>query len=87
MPLKATSLAAQTVKKLPAMQQTWVPSLGWEDSLEKGMATHSSVLAWKIHGHRWATQVVGYSPWGCKELDTTESLTLTQGLQRVGLTE
>ena len=48
------------------------------------MATHSSVLAWKIHGHRWATQVVGYSPWGCKELDTTESLTLTQGLQRVG---
>ena len=54
-----------------------VSSLDWEDSLEKGMATHSSVLAWKIHGHRWATQVVGYSPWGCKELDTTERLVLS----------
>ena len=41
-------LVAQTVKNLPAMLETWVQSLGWEDSLEKGMATHSSVLAWKI---------------------------------------
>ena len=41
-------LVAQTVKILPAMQETWVPSLGWEDPLEKGMATHSSILAWKI---------------------------------------
>ena len=39
---------AQTVKCLPAMQETWVQSLGWEDPLEKGMATHSSILAWKI---------------------------------------
>ena len=39
---------AQTVKTLPAMQETWVPSLGWEDALEKGMATHSSALAWRI---------------------------------------
>ena len=38
---------AQTVKNLPAMQETWVQSLGWED-LEKGMATHSSILAWRI---------------------------------------
>ena len=38
----------QTVKKLPAMQETWVRFLGWEDSLEKGMATHSSILAWRI---------------------------------------
>ena len=39
---------AQTVKNLPAMQETWVRSLGGEDSLEKEMATHSSILAWKI---------------------------------------
>ena len=36
------------VKNLPAMQETWVQSLGWEDPLEKGMATHSSILAWRI---------------------------------------
>ena len=41
-------LVAQTVKNLPAMQGTWVQSLGWKDPLEEGMATHSSVLAWKI---------------------------------------
>ena len=39
---------AQMVKNLPAMQETQVQSLGWEDSLEKGMATHSSILAWRI---------------------------------------
>ena len=39
---------AQTVKSLPTMQETWVPSLGWEDPLEKEMATHSRSLAWKI---------------------------------------
>ena len=38
----------QTVKNLPAMQETWVQSLGWEDPLEKEMATHSSILAWRI---------------------------------------
>ena len=43
-----TSLVAQTVKSLPAMQETWVQSLGQEDSLEKEMATHSSILAWEI---------------------------------------
>ena len=42
------SLVAQTVKHLPAMRETWVRSLGWEDPLEKEMATHSSTLAWKI---------------------------------------
>ena len=42
------SLVAQTVKSLPAMQETWVPSLGWGDPLEKEMATHSRILAWKI---------------------------------------
>ena len=43
-----TSLVAQLVKNLPAMQETWVRSLGWEDPLEKGKATHSSILAWRI---------------------------------------
>ena len=42
------SLVAQKVKCLPAMQETWVQSLGWEDLLEKTTATHSSILAWKI---------------------------------------
>ena len=41
-------LAAQTVKNLPAMQETQVQSLGWEDPLEKGMATHSNILVWEI---------------------------------------
>ena len=42
------SLVAQMVKCLPMMQETWVQSLGWEDPLEKEMATHTSILAWKI---------------------------------------
>ena len=42
------SLMAQLVKNLPAMRETWIRSLGWEDSLEKGKATHSSFLAWRI---------------------------------------
>ena len=42
------SLGVQMVKNLPAMRDTWVRSLGWEDPLEEGMATHSSVLAWRI---------------------------------------
>ena len=50
---------AQMVKNLPAIQETWVQSLSWDDPLEKGKATHSSVLAWR----------------GCKELDTTERQT------------
>ena len=43
-----TSLVAQMVKRLPTMRESWVQSLGWEDLLEKEMATHSSTLAWKI---------------------------------------
>ena len=52
-----TSLVAPTVKNLPAMQETWAWSLGWEDPLEKGMATHSSILAWRTlmdKGSWWA---------------------------------
>ena len=46
--LSAASLVAEMVNDLPALQETWVPSLGWEDPLEKGMATHSRILAWRI---------------------------------------
>ena len=46
--MSSSSLVAQMVKNLPAMQETWVQPLGWEDPLEKGMATHSSILAWRI---------------------------------------
>ena len=46
--VNTASLLAQTVKRLPAMQETRIQSLGWEDPLEKEMATHSSNLAWKI---------------------------------------
>ena len=62
----STSLVAQMVKSLSTMQKTWVQSLGWEDPLEKGKATHSSILAWRIQG----------SPWGCKESDMTERFSL-----------
>ena len=47
-------LVAQIVKSLPAMQETWVPSLDWEEPLEVGMATYSSILAWRIHKDRGA---------------------------------
>ena len=50
------SLVAQMVKNLPAMRETWVQSLGWEDPLEKGTAIHSSILAWRI---TWTVQSVG----------------------------
>ena len=60
------SLVAQLVENPPAIWETWVRCLGWEDPLEKGKATHSNILAWRI-------------PWtarGCKESDTTERLSL-----------
>ena len=57
------SLIAQSVKNLSAMQETQVRFLGQEDPLEKEMAIHSSILAWKIHGQR---SLVGYSPQGYK---------------------
>ena len=63
------SRVAQLVKNLPAMWETWVRSLGWEDPLEKGTTTHSSILAWRIP---WM-----YSPWGRKESDMTERLPLS----------
>ena len=66
------------VKNLPAMQETWVWSLDWEDSLEKGMATHTSILAWRIPWTEEPGRV--YNPWGCKELDTTEQLSLIHSI-------
>ena len=48
--------------------------MGWEDPLEEGMANHSSILAWRIPMDREARGAMGYSPWGCKELDTAEHL-------------
>jgi len=59
------SQMAQMVKNLPAMLETWVQSLSWEDPLENEMATHSSILAWRIHGQR---SLEGYSPWGHKRV-------------------
>ena len=50
-------LVVQTVKNLPAMWETWVQSLGWEDPLEEGMTTHSSILAWRIPIDRGAWRV------------------------------
>ena len=61
----------QMVKNPPATQKIQVQSLGWEDPLQEKMATHSGILAWKIHGQR---SLAGYSSWGRKESDTTERL-------------
>ena len=65
------SLVAQLVKNLPAMQETWVQSLGQKDPLEKGMAIHSSILAWRIP---WTEELGGWG-WG---------LLQSRGLQGVG---
>ena len=62
------SLVAQIVKNLPAMWDTWVQSLSGEDPLEKGMATHSNVLAWRIP---WTEKPGGLCPWGRKESEKT----------------
>ena len=64
-----TSIVAQLVKNPSAIWETWVWYQCWEDCLEKGKATHSSILAWRIHGL--------YSPWGHKESDMTEWLSLS----------
>ena len=68
---------AYTAKNVPAMQGTQVQTLGWEDPLEKRMSTLSSILVWRIP---WTDGQAGYSPWGCKESDTTKQLTLLLSL-------
>ena len=60
------------VKNLAVVQETWVQSLGQEDSLQKEMATHSNILAWRIP---WTEEPGGYSPWCRKGPDMTEQLT------------
>ena len=69
-PLCIVCLMAQTVKNVPAIQETQVQSLGQGDPLEKGMGTHSNILAWRFPQ---TEEPGGYSPWGHKELDMTES--------------
>ena len=69
------SLVAQLVKNPPAMWETWVQSLGWEDTLEKGKATHSNILTWRVP---WTIQSMGgkeLCPW----VDTTDRLSLSFG--------
>ena len=73
------SLVAQTLKNLPAMWETQAQSLGWEDPWEKGMTTHSVFLPGESHGQR---SLMGYSPWGHKQLDTTEWHTLSLSKKR-----
>ena len=67
------------VKNLPAVQKTKIQSLCQEDLLEKGMATHSSILAWRVP---WTRSLVGYSPWSGKEPDRTEQLIFTFSLSK-----
>ena len=71
---------AQPIKNLPVVKEIKVQSLGWEDPPEKGMATHSSLLAWRIP---WTEEPGGCSPWGRKESDTIERL--MQRKEDVGL--
>ena len=73
------SLMAQTVKRLPAMRKTWVPSLGQEDTLEKKMATHSSILAWKIP---WTEEPGGLQSMGSQRMghDRATSLHFTSSV-------
>ena len=68
-------LVAQTVKTLPVMQETQVQSLGRRNPLEKGMATHCRILAWRIPRTEEPDGL--YRPWGCTKSDTTERLTLS----------
>ena len=69
-----TSQVAQTVKNLPAMWENWVHFLGWEDPLEKGMAAHSSILAWRIP---WTEEPGRLQSMGSQESDVTEQLILS----------
>ena len=80
------SLLAQMVKNLPAMRETWVQSLGWEDPLGEGMATHSSVLTWRIPMHRGAWQATGHGVakrWtGLSEYTQRSTCGLSMGIHR-----
>ena len=68
------SLVALMVRNPPAMQETWVQSLGWEDPLEKGMSTHSNILAWR---NPWTEEPGGLQSTGSQRVGQTERLTLS----------
>ena len=68
------SLVAQLVKNLPAVWETWVQSLGWDDPVKKGKATHSDILAWRI-------------PWSRKKLDMTEKLLLSSSYALLSISQ
>ena len=68
--MRRAALVAQTVRNLPAMQETRVQSLGWEDPLEEEMATHSIILAWEIP---WTEEPGKLQSMGWQESDTTEN--------------
>ena len=72
-PLPGTSLVPQRLRIHLSVQEMQLRSLGREDPLEEKMETHSSILTWKIPR---AEETTGYRPWGCKESNTTERLTL-----------
>ena len=69
-----TSVVTPMAKNLSPVQETWFQLMGWEDPLEKGMATHSSILAWRIP---WTEEPGGLWSMGCKESDKTEQLKLS----------
>ena len=79
---------AQTIKNLPAVRETWVRSLGWEDPLEEGTVNPLQYSCLENpHGQRSLAghgqrSLAGYSPWGRKESDTTERVSLTQTIQK-----
>ena len=70
----------QRVRNPPAIQETWVRSRGWEDSLEKEMATHSSIFAWEVP---WTEEPGGLQSMGSQEMDRTEQL--NNNIQRHGV--
>ena len=80
-----TFLLAQRVKNLPAMRETWVQPLGWEDALEEGMATHRSILAWRIPMHRgaWRATVHGVAEPDMTEWHSTAQCRVLHNLHRL----
>ena len=72
--VQVASVVAQMVRNLPAIWETWVQSLDGEDTLEKGMAIHSSILAWSIP---WTKEPGGLQPMGLQRSDMTEQLTIS----------
>ena len=84
MTLPQNSLVAQTVKNPPAVQETWAQSLSWEDPLEKGMATHSSILAWRTP---WTEEPGGLQSMGSQRVghdEAAEHTCASARIQRTG---